>query len=397
VTLSPSSASLLTGGTQQFTATVRGIVDTTVTWTASAGSITSSGLYTAPATAGTYTVTATSVADATKSASATVTVAAGASGMLLGDLNVESTLDSNAAGRAQAFQTTAGAGGLLGSLNLYIDATSTASQVAIGVYSDSGGHPSVLLSQATFAPAAGSWNTVTVPPALVVAGTPYWIAVLGLGSGRLYFRDTINGCTSEGSNSSTLDALPATWSTGDLWTACALSAYGLGIANPSPSTVLVLVSPTVSLLSAGGTQQFIATVAGTSNTAVTWSATGGSISSSGLYTAPATAGIYIVTATSDLDPTKSASAIVTVTAPVAHSVTLTWTASTSSVAGYNVYRAAQSGGPYTMINTALQPGTSYADLSVQAGNTYYYVVTAADSSGTESVNSNEVTAAVPSP
>jgi len=50
-----------------------------------------------------------------------------------------------------------------------------------------------------------------------------------------------------------------------------------------------------------------------------------------------------------------------------------------------------------MINTALQPGTSYADLSVQAGSTYYYVVTAVDSSGTESVNSNEVTAVVPSP
>jgi len=76
---------------------------------------------------------------------------------------------------------------------------------------------------------------------------------------------------------------------------------------------------------------------------------------------------------------------------------LSWTASTSSVVGYNVYRAAQSGGPYTMINTALQPGTSYADLSVQAGSTYYYVVTAVDSSGTESVNSNEVTAVVPSP
>lgn len=43
---------------------------------AGAGSITSTGLYTAPSTAGTYTVTATSVADTTKSASATVTVSA---------------------------------------------------------------------------------------------------------------------------------------------------------------------------------------------------------------------------------------------------------------------------------------------------------------------------------
>jgi TolB protein len=50
-----------------------------------------------------------------------------------------------------------------------------------------------------------------------------------------------------------------------------------------------------------------------------------------------------------------------------------------------------------MITTALRPGTTYVDLTVQAGQTYYYVVKAVDSSGLDSVNSNEVTAAVPSP
>jgi hypothetical protein len=83
------------------------------------------------------------------------------------------------------------------------------------------------------------------------------------------------------------------------------------------------------------------------------------------------------------------------TATAAHSATLSWTGSTSGVAGYNVYRATRSGGPYTVLNPAPQPGSSYTDPSVQAGNTYYYVVTAVDSSGTESANSNEVTAAVP--
>jgi len=117
-------------------------------------------------------------------------------GVLLGDQNVESTLDSNADGRAQAFQTTGSANGVLSSLSMYVDPTSTASQIEIGLYSDAGGHPSSLLTQAVFTPQAGVWNTVSVPPAAVVSGTRYWIAVLGLGSGRPYFRDTMKGCTS---------------------------------------------------------------------------------------------------------------------------------------------------------------------------------------------------------
>src|SRR5262249_50329157 len=77
VTISPTTASILTGGTQKFTATVSGTVSNkSVTWKASSGTIDTSGNFTAAATAGTATVTATSVADTTKSASATVTVAA---------------------------------------------------------------------------------------------------------------------------------------------------------------------------------------------------------------------------------------------------------------------------------------------------------------------------------
>jgi hypothetical protein len=166
----------------------------------------------------------------------------------------------------------------------------------------------------------------------------------------------------------------------------------------APATVAVSVSPSAASLSTGGTQQFTATVTGTRNTAVTWSASGGTVSASGLYTAPSLAGTYVVTATSAADPTKSASAVVTVVGALQHSVTLNWNASsTSSVIGYNAYRATQSGGPYTMINTALQPGMNYVDLTVEAGHTYYYVVTGVDSSGMESVYSNEATAVVPLP
>jgi hypothetical protein len=78
------------------------------------------------------------------------------------------------------------------------------------------------------------------------------------------------------------------------------------------------------------------------------------------------------------------------------SVILNWSASTSSgVVGYNVYRATISGGPYTKINPSLVANTTFTDTTVQAAQTYYYVVTAIGSSNVESANSNEVTAVIP--
>ena len=84
-------------------------------------------------------------------------------------------------------------------------------------------------------------------------------------------------------------------------------------------------------------------------------------------------------------------------APIQHSVDLSWGASSSSnVVGYNVYRAGVSGEPYATVASA-NSGTTFVDGSVRAGQTYYYVVTAVDTSGTESVYSNQVQAVIPSP
>jgi hypothetical protein len=85
----------------------------------------------------------------------------------------------------------------------------------------------------------------------------------------------------------------------------------------------------------------------------------------------------------------------TAVAQVAHSATLSWTASTSTVVGYNVYRGTVSGGPYTRVNGSLVTVVTFTDTTVQAGQIFYYVTTAVDSSGTESVNSNEVSANIP--
>jgi hypothetical protein len=80
----------------------------------------------------------------------------------------------------------------------------------------------------------------------------------------------------------------------------------------APATVAVTISPTTASISTGSTQVFTATVSGSTNIGVMWSATGGTISSAGLYTAPTIAGTYYVTATSQADPSMSAIATITV-------------------------------------------------------------------------------------
>jgi hypothetical protein len=114
--------------------------------------------------------------------------------------------------------------------------------------------------------------------------------------------------------------------------------------------------------------------------------------------APATAGslpgsVTVTSNASNSPATVTLSGTGVQAAP--HSVSLTWTASTSTVTGYNVYRATVSGGPYTKMNSSVIAATSYVDSAVTAGQTYYYVVTSVDSGGVESANSVEVSALVP--
>ena len=91
--------------------------------------------------------------------------------------------------------------------------------------------------------------------------------------------------------------------------------------QPPAQNVTVTVSAATSSVAVGRTDQFTATVTGTSNTAVTWAVMGGAsngtISATGLYTAPATVpnpAMVTVMATSQANTSKSGSATVTVTA-----------------------------------------------------------------------------------
>jgi hypothetical protein len=164
--------------------------------------------------------------------------------------------------------------------------------------------------------------------------------------------------------------------------------------------VSVALTPTALALYPSQTQAFTATVANSSNTAVTWSLSPavGSISTAGLYTAPASitsAQTVTVTATSVADSTKSASASVSLSP---HKVDLSWNAPSSSadpVAGYNVYRSSDDGSTYQLLNSSVDTATTYADATVLAGQTYDYIVESVDASGFTSVPSNTISVTIP--
>jgi hypothetical protein len=78
--------------------------------------------------------------------------------------------------------------------------------------------------------------------------------------------------------------------------------------------IRITISPSAVVVRPGRSERFTATVTGTANTAVTWTATGGTITQAGLFTAGQTPGNYQVSATLAADPGKKGSAAVTIQA-----------------------------------------------------------------------------------
>ena len=111
----------------------------------------------------------------------------------------------------------------------------------------------------------------------------------------------------------------------------------------------------------------------------------------------ATATLLFASNAADSSLTESASGtgVAATPPPTQHSVNLSWKASTSQVAGYNVYRGTKSGGPYSKLNSIVETATAYIDSTVSSSSTYYYVTTAINSSGAESSYSNQVQVTVP--
>ncbi|MGA7906122.1 MAG: putative Ig domain-containing protein [Candidatus Sulfotelmatobacter sp.] len=169
------------------------------------------------------------------------------------------------------------------------------------------------------------YNTVLV----ATGGTsPYTFSATGIPSGL-----TINATTGSITGTpQTSGNFSVTATVKDASSAKSSATFAIEVYKSG--TIGVVISPDSSALVSGATQKFTASVYNSSNQNVTWSCSAGTITSSGLYTAPQVQSgtwTYRVWATSAADPTKSSTAVAIVTPNVAP-LTIT----TTSLPSYEV-------------------------------------------------------------
>ncbi len=361
VDISPKNPTVGTLATRAFTATVTGSSNTAVTWSvveAGGGTLSAAGLYTAPATPGSYTVKAVSAADATAVATTTVTV----------EKKITVTINPSTAS-VEVLDLFKFSATVLGATNpaltWTVDEGATGGQVDnTGLYrAPSGVGVFHVTARSVEDPAQSDTATITVTPQMFVEVNPFNVSlaqgatqqftatVVGVGNPAVTW--SVQGGAANGTISATgLYTAPTVKGS---YTVMATSVGAPAVKGYAYVTVVspvkVVVSPATVQLSPSQTQQFTATVTGAPNTAVTWTASGGTVTSGGLFTAPAATGAYTVTATSVADPSVKASATATVLgAPV-------------SVSGTVAYAGTKTGRIYLALsdtNGDVQLGTSLA-------------------------------------
>ena len=357
VTLSPATATVQVGSSRQFTPAISGTTNTGVVWSvsgagcsgSSCGVVSSAGVYTAPATAPTPAqvyVKATSVvysgsygvAKVTVVPVITVSVSPSTAELVVGanqqfSATVTGTTNDGVTWSVTGKGCTGLACGGVTSTGFYIAPAKVPSPAQVTVTATS-------VLDTTKSGSA----TVTILPPVGVTISPSAVQVVIGGSQQ--FTATVTGTTNPG----------VTWSltgAGCSGSACGtITSYGLYTAPmkiPNPAKVIVnaiseadttksatsvvtiiapvtvAISPTSAVLYLGERLQFRATVIGSNNSAVDWSISGsgcsgsacGSITTEGLYTAPATVPslpTVVIKASSQIDVSQSASAIVNIVA-----------------------------------------------------------------------------------
>jgi len=269
---------------------------------------------------------------------------------------------------------------------------------------------------------------ITTQPAsqTVIAGKPASFTVAATGTAPMTYQWSKNGTAVSGATSSSYTTPAETIADNNAqFTVAVTNTAGSATSNAAVLTVsassLLLNSSASSLsfgsvnVSSNSTKSVTLTNAGNSsitisNVAVSGAGFNATGVSSGLILAagqtatltasftPAAAGSATGSVSVASNATNSPDSISlsgTGVAAVNHSVALAWAASTSTVIGYNTYSSTVSGGPYTKMTSTPDAATSYTDTGVQAGQTYYFVVTAVNSSNVESAYSAEVSALVP--
>ena len=277
-------------------------------------------------------------------------------------------------------------------------------------------------------------NAVAVAPAIstqplsqtVIAGKTAAFAVTATGTSPMTYQWSKNGAAISGATSSSYTTPAETIADNNAkFTVTVSNSAGNATSNAATLTVtastLLLNSSSTSLsfgnvnVSSSGSQTVTLTNAGNSTITISnvtiagagFNATG---VSSGLMLNPGQTATLNATFSPSASGNVTGSVMVasnatnspdsialagTGVAAVNHSVALAWTASTSTVIGYNTYSGMASGGPYTKLTSSPMASTAYTDSTVQSGQTYYYVVTAVNSSNEESTYSVQVSATIP--
>jgi hypothetical protein len=313
VTIEGAPASMTVGTSVQLTAKVSND-SPTVSWTASAGSISNGGLYTAPAEpppGGSAVITATTSKGAQAQKSIEI-LPVRTSGLLVGDATSTYTIgDQTTAGREEAFQFTAKSSGTVEEMQLRTNgvANSGVTGVTMGILSESAGKPGEVLGQASVSgtPAANTWIRVSGLSIPVVAATKYWLVALPLGSGQLHYNAAVTsgGAGNVESKSGGLTSLQAQ-SAWEPYNQGPVGFQALGAFAPSSSAIRasaarvrtsaraavvrrsVLIQGAPGRVAAGTSVQLQAVLASGPGR-VRWRASAGSIGADGVFRAPSSA------------------------------------------------------------------------------------------------------------
>jgi hypothetical protein len=310
-----------------------------VTWSVQeqgGGTVDASGKYVAPNVTGTFHVVATSVADSSQSGTAAVTVGtapvisvavtpAAASTTSGGALTFTATVQGTTGNQSKAvtWSVQESGGGTVDASGHYRAPSGTGT---FHVVAASAADPSKR-GVATVSVTATPVVTVSVSPgtaAVRVGGTAaFTAAVTGTTSGQstavTWSVQESGGGTVDSSGHYTAPATPGTFHV--VATSLADTSKQASAAVTVSPNIAVSVTPATASTTTGGTATFSATVTGTTSgqsTAVTWTVQesgGGSVDSSGHYTAPGAPGTYHVVAASAADTSKRGMATVTVSAP----------------------------------------------------------------------------------
>ncbi len=319
--ISPGSPTVTTGTTKTFSVLVSGGATNTVTWSATAGTITSGGVWTAPATVGTATITATSSDDPSAKTTTTVTTVAAPVATSL----VASTQTPAYGTTFTLTPTYANGTGTL-SNTVACPPTGVASGAITANWS---GARTYTLTVTNAAGTTATATTAVTPQTVAVAAFTAGAPTVTVGATQAFSTTATGGAT----NALVWSSTGGTWS-GSTWTAPATPGTYTITATSSDdtsktaaTTVTVVAAPAISSFSAA--QSTLTAGASTTLTAVFANGTGAVNNSVGTVTTatakpvtPASTTTYTLTVTNAAGSTAVATCTVTVVpAPVATSLT----------------------------------------------------------------------------